>query len=142
MRGFTRLKRNCPICNGIRSDCRQARETGIVHCRANPNSLPMGWKFIKEDAWGFGMYVQTSEETNTEPWQQYQQERSLIRQRELAELRQGALPETERNTAIRRIHGYFGLSLSHRQNLRDHCDGDTLNTIVTPYPRRFNSIQR
>jgi hypothetical protein len=49
MRGFTPLKRNCPICNGTRSDCRQSQETGIIHCRANPSSLPTGWKFIKDD---------------------------------------------------------------------------------------------
>ncbi len=117
MRGFTRLKRNCPICNGDRSDCRQSQKTGIVHCRANPSSLPTGWKFIKDDAWGFGMYAQTSEEANSQQWQQRQQERSLQRQREREELRRGAIPEAERDKAIRRIHRYFGLSQRHRQNL-------------------------
>src|SRR4028118_696604 len=89
MKGFIPLKRNCPICNGDRSDCRQSQKTGIVHCRANLSSLPTGWKFIKDDAWGFGMYAQTSEEANSEQWQQRQQERSLQRQREREELRRG-----------------------------------------------------
>lgn len=125
MRGFTPLKRNCPICNGTRSDCRQSQETGIVHCRADLNSLPTGWKFIKDDAWGFGMYAQTSEETNSQQWQQRQQERSIQRQRELEELRRGAMPEAQRDRAIRRIHSHFGLSPKHRQNLRDRGLSDT-----------------
>jgi hypothetical protein len=119
MSAFTPLKRNCPICDGERRDCRQNKENSIIHCRANLSIVPSGWKALGQDKWGFEMYIEASQQQDPEAWQQRQREQQAQRQREKEELRRGALPEGERDQAIRRIHRYFGLSSEHRQNLRD-----------------------
>jgi hypothetical protein len=119
MSAFTHLKRNCPVCDGARRDCRQNKQNGIVHCRADLNVIPSGWKAIGQDKWGFEMYAPASEEQSSSGWQQRRRERKLQQQREKQKLRRGALPEAERDTAIRWIHRHFGISSKHRQNLRD-----------------------
>jgi hypothetical protein len=70
------------------------------------------------------MYIESSEQANPAAWRQRQQERSSRRQREKEELAKGALSETDRDQAIRRIHRHFGISQKHRQNLRARglCD--------------------
>lgn len=116
---FTPLKRNCPVCGGIRRDCRQNTENSIVHCRADLSVVPVGWKTLGQDKWGFEMYVESCTQQDPSSWQQRQREQQAQRQRELEELRRGALPSFERDQAIRRIHRFFGISSKHRQNLRD-----------------------
>jgi hypothetical protein len=57
MSGFKSLGRSCPICEGARRDCRENLNTGFIHCRdasANPGGQ---WRYIKDDAHGFGMWV-------------------------------------------------------------------------------------
>ncbi len=55
--GFKSLKRSCPICDGARRDCRENLNTGLIHCR-DANANPGGqWRYIKDDAHGFGMWV-------------------------------------------------------------------------------------
>ncbi len=119
MNGFTSLKRNCPVCDGTRRDCRQNRQNGIIHCRADLSIIPSGWKALGQDKWGFEMYAPASNEQSSQDWHHRQREQQAQRQRELEELRRGALPESERDEAIRRIHRHFGISNKHRQNLRD-----------------------
>jgi hypothetical protein len=70
------------------------------------------------------MYIESSEQANPAAWRQRQQEPSSRRQREKEELAKGALGETDRDQAIRRIHRHFGISSKHRQNLRARglCD--------------------
>ena len=54
---FKSLGRFCPVCEGARRDCRVNLNTGIIHCRhasANPGGQ---WRYIKDDAHGFGMWV-------------------------------------------------------------------------------------
>jgi hypothetical protein len=124
MSTFTLLKRNCPICNGDRKDCRQNKPSGIIHCRGDLSIVPPGWKALGQDKWGFEMYIESSNQKSPEAWQERQQEQQAQRQREKEELRRGALSEADRDQAIRRIHRHFGLSSKHRQNLRDRglCD--------------------
>ncbi|MBD2124897.1 hypothetical protein NDI39_27465 [Microcoleus sp. ZQ-A2] len=125
MRNFTPLKRNCPVCHGARRDCRQNRENNFVHCRADLNVVPQGWKALGQDKWGFEMFIEeSSTQQDPEAWRERQQERELIRQREKEELSRGALSQSDRDQAIRRIHRHFGLSSKHRQNLRARglCD--------------------
>ncbi|AFZ22204.1 hypothetical protein [Allocoleopsis franciscana] len=117
--GFRSLKRNCPICAGVRSDCRENRDNGLIHCRAPIATLPSGWRFVGEDKCGFGMYTQSTDNTDTQAWQERRQRQEQQRQRELEELARGALPSAERDTAIRKLHSYLGLGNRHRQNLRD-----------------------
>ncbi|MEW5859602.1 MAG: hypothetical protein AB1861_19815, partial [Cyanobacteriota bacterium] len=124
MNNFTLLKRNCPICQGTRRDCRQNQQNSIVHCRAHLNVIPPGWKALGQDKWGFEMYALASDEQSSQGWQQRQQERKLQQQREKEELTKGALSQSDRDQAIRRIHRYFGLSSKHRDNLRARGLGD------------------
>lgn len=119
MSAFTPLKRNCPICDGERRDCRQNKENSIIHCRASLSIVPSGWKALGQDKWGFEMYAPASNEQSSQDWHHRQREQQAQRQREKEELRRGALPEGERDQAIRRIHRHFGISNKHRQNLRD-----------------------
>ena len=48
-------RRDCPVCNGARNDCRENTSTGIVHCR-DSEANPLQYKFLGLDAWGFGMW--------------------------------------------------------------------------------------
>lgn len=46
----------CPVCGGV-TDCRTSLLTGGVHCRrANKADPPVGWRYAKDDAAGFGMF--------------------------------------------------------------------------------------
>jgi hypothetical protein len=121
---FTYFKGRCPVCNGVRKDCRQSKITNLVHCRADLSIVPPGWQPKGQDQWGFEMYAESSEQLDSVAWRLRQQERELQRQREKEELTRGALPPADRDKAIRRIHRYFGLALLHRQNLRARglCD--------------------
>jgi hypothetical protein len=65
------------------------------------------------------MYAQSTDDTDTQAWQERRQRQEQQRQRELEELARGALPSAERDTAIRKLHSYLGLGNRHRQNLRD-----------------------
>ncbi|MEY3298877.1 MAG: hypothetical protein RLZZ597_2137 [Cyanobacteriota bacterium] len=57
MSGFKSLGRACPICDGARRDCRENLSTGFIHCR-DASANPRGpWRYIKDDAHGFGMWV-------------------------------------------------------------------------------------
>lgn len=57
MSGFKSLGRSCPICDGARRDCRENLSTGFIHCR-DASANPVGqWRYLKDDAHGFGMWV-------------------------------------------------------------------------------------
>jgi hypothetical protein len=51
------LKRNCPVCEAARKDCRQNAK-GLIHCRSGKDENN-GWHLIGEDRQGFGLYSQT-----------------------------------------------------------------------------------
>jgi hypothetical protein len=118
MSAFIPLKRNCPICNGARSDCRQSRSTNLIFCR-HTDANPIGFKFQREDAHGFSVWAEAKvDEWSDQQRQEYQrrkQERERFEQQRLS----GALPIPDRNRAIRKLHKYLGLSSKHRQDLRD-----------------------
>jgi hypothetical protein len=52
---FIYLKRNCPICAGARTDCRQSA-TGLIHCR-DTEASPTGFTLVGVDAIGFSMWA-------------------------------------------------------------------------------------
>jgi Origin of replication binding protein len=56
-RGFLYLKRNCPVCEATRTDCRQSAK-GTIHCRSG-QSDHNGWHHVGTDRQGFGLYSQT-----------------------------------------------------------------------------------
>lgn len=126
---FQKLGRNCPICNGISrgrgrggGDCRQSANQ-LIHCRTGLelSTIPVGWKFIKLDNAGFGLFAPDDSDWNSSQKQEWQQKveadrklRLLRQQQELA----SALPVAERNHAIKKLHKYLGLSQKHRTHLR------------------------
>ncbi len=126
---FHKLGRNCPICNGISrgrgrggKDCRQSANE-LIHCRTGLelSTIPVGWKFIKLDNAGFGLFAPDDSDWNSSQKQEWQQKveadrklRLLRQQQELA----SALPAAERNHAIKKLHKYLGLSQKHRTQLR------------------------
>lgn len=112
-------KSDCPICRGNSRDCRQSTRTKLVHCRGDVSSIPPGWASRGQDSWGFEMYAESSEQQDSSDWLQRKQDLALKRQRAKEELAKGALASADRDQAIRRIHGYFGLAQKHRQNLLD-----------------------
>lgn len=116
---FTYLGRNCPICNGDRLDCRRNNGNGIIHCR-DGSANPIGWHLIKEDAQGFYMWGEGDghDAISSEEKERRHQEQKLERQRRDEEKRRGALPVSERDTAIRKLHKHFGLAYRHRADLK------------------------
>jgi hypothetical protein len=56
-RGFLYLKRNCPVCEATRTDCRQSAK-GTIHCRSG-QAENNGWHLVGTDRQGFGLYSQT-----------------------------------------------------------------------------------
>lgn len=55
--------RPCPVCGGV-SDCRSNVVNGASHChrgdRVNP---PLGWRYVKDDAQGFGIFFLEDDST-------------------------------------------------------------------------------
>jgi hypothetical protein len=56
-KGFLYLKKNCPVCEADRKDCRQSAK-GLIHCRSG-RTENNGWHQVGEDRQGFGLYSQT-----------------------------------------------------------------------------------
>jgi hypothetical protein len=117
-RDFTPLKSNCPVCNGARKDCRQSRSSNLIFCRYT-DANPIGFKFIKEDVHGFGVWA----EAKADEWSQEQREEYQRRKRERERFEQQQLSDTlsipDRNRAIKKLHKYLGLGSKHRENLRE-----------------------
>ena len=85
MKGFTLLKRECPVCSGVLKDCRQSNESGMVFCRQS-SANPIGFIFRGLDKWGFGLWqpseaAQAFAQQSKEQWQQEQQQQRLQRER-------------------------------------------------------------
>lgn len=125
---FRKLGKNCPICNGARrgrgrggADCRQSSNE-LIHCRTGLelSTIPVGWKFIKLDNAGFGLFAPDDSDWSDSQKQQWQQrieaDRKLRQNRLTLELA-SSLPVDGRNRAIKTLHKYLGLSQKHRQNL-------------------------
>ena len=84
MKGFTLLKRGCPVCDGLKKDCRQSNESGMVFCRQS-SANPIGFIFRGLDKWGFSLWqpseaAQAFAQQSKEQWQQEQQQQRLERE--------------------------------------------------------------
>lgn len=116
-------RRNCPVCNGARNDCRQNQTTLLVHCREE-NANPLNWIFRGQDAWGFNMWayapdVEAQKTENRAEWQQLQETQRKIRSHKLREKQARSLTDKEKDRLIKQILSQLSLSKKHRQNLRD-----------------------
>lgn len=125
---FQKLGRNCPICNGISrgrgrggADCRQS-SSQLIHCRTGLelHTIPVGWKFLKLDNAGFGLFAPDDSDWSDSQKQQWQQkveaDRKLRQNRLTLELA-SSLPVVKRDQAIKTLHKYLGLSQKHRTHL-------------------------
>lgn len=116
-------RRNCPVCNGARNDCRENQTTKLVHCRDN-TITPLNWIFRGQDTWGFNMWAYAPD---AEAWtaekraksQQEQETRRKIREQKLLEKQARSLPDVEKDKFIKQILSQLSLSKKHRQNLGD-----------------------
>ncbi|MUG98930.1 hypothetical protein F7734_44205 [Scytonema sp. UIC 10036] len=118
--GFLPLKKGCPICGGLRKDCRQSQATDLVHCRAGVDA-PSGWRFVGEDTLGFAMFAVDdgrSPEQLREVRRRQLADRQLWEEQRKKELAK-ALPAKERDGAIRVLSRNLGLTIEHRKKLRD-----------------------
>ncbi len=116
-------RRNCPVCNGARNDCRENQTTKLVHCRDN-TITPDNWIFRGQDAWGFNMWayapdVEAQRAENLAKWKQEQETHQKIREQKLLEKQARSLPDREKDKFIKQIISQLSLSEKHRQNLRD-----------------------
>lgn len=122
MSGFTPLKRDCPICNGARLDCRQSQLTNLIHCR-DSQAAPTEYVFRGLDALSFGMWALQTEASDTSVTQrdEWRQQREFDKQQRLkveAEQRSQLLSESERDRNIKKLLNQLGLNQSHRQDLQ------------------------
>ncbi len=115
--------RDCPVCNGLRNDCRQNLQTQLIHCR-HPEADPPDYIFRGFDSIGFGMWANKKD---TEDWkqeqsrelrEQRQRERERRREREQA-YRNFLLSDSERDLVIRNILSQLELSAEHHQHLQE-----------------------
>ena len=115
------LKRNCPVCNGSRSDCRENLQNNLIHCRHDVTTAP-GYKCVGEDILGFFLWaVDDGEERNSDEWEQLRQQRAAQRGKRLQEEAARCarlLPIEQRDRAIRKLSQQVGLSRAHRQHLQ------------------------
>ncbi len=121
MSAFIPLKRNCPVCSGVRRDCRQSKATNLIHCR-HSEANPIDYVFRGLDRQGFGMWAEKVEiEAHSEQQrEEWRRQRELEKQQRLeAEHQQRAqlLSELERDREIRKVFDQLNLNQEHRADL-------------------------
>ena len=110
--GFKSLKRSCPICDGARRDCRENLNTGLIHCR-DANANPGGqWRYIKDDAHGFGMWVWDDGSNGTDN----RDNRPSYAPKEPSAPAVASWPVEQRDKGYRPMAG--ALALTHRIDIR------------------------
>ena len=130
MSNWTRFNRgDCPVCNGLRKDCRQNTQTNLVHCRSS-EANPPDWIFRGQDAWGFGIWAYAPDaeawtEERREEWRREQEAKKQIRERIERERNLRALSTIERDREIRKILSQLDLSDRDRQLLKARGLTDT-----------------
>lgn len=108
---FKSLNRDCPVCQGARRDCRENRENSIVHCRASLDVVPVGWRYIKDDRQGFGMFAPDDGSGENADWTERRQKQDEARRLEKLEFERKVMPVAERDRHYRRLLSELGSSL-------------------------------
>jgi hypothetical protein len=137
------LKRNCPICNGARSDCRENTQSYLIHCRHEVTAAP-GYQCVGEDKWGFFLWaVDDGHDRNSDQWEELRRLREQERSQRLKEEEKRCtqlLPSQERDRLIRKLSQQLGLSTQHRQHLREER-GLSTSKLTTPATSASNRIK-
>jgi hypothetical protein len=127
---FVPLRNNCPICQGIRHDCRENTELEIIHCRHDVASV-IGFQFIGQDKIGFNMWIadrgqttETNKNLDTEigrrrRFRQEAQKKLNSQADRVVNSLISSLSIPERDRAIQQLLAQLDLSPTHSQNLRD-----------------------
>jgi len=111
-------RRDCPVCNGTRKDCRQNSKTGLIHCR-DVEAEPKNYIFRGYDSLGFGMWA---DKVEVEAWteekrREWEEQRQRERELEKARLNR-LLSDFERDRTIRVILKQLSLNPEHRTKLQ------------------------
>ena len=111
-------RRDCPVCNGKRKDCRQNSKTGLIHCR-DVEAEPKNYIFRGYDSLGFGMWA---DKVEVEAWteekrREWEEQRQRERELEKARLNR-LLSDFERDRTIRAILKQLSLNPEHRTKLQ------------------------
>ena len=122
MSGFTFFKRGeCPICNGLRNDCRQSDTTGLIFCRETSTN-PSGHIYRGNDSHGFGMWQASTDFDSFTQQSQEERERGrreylAAKERRKQQQIQAQLSATERDTHYSAILQQLRLTNSDYQQL-------------------------
>ncbi|MDJ0715800.1 MAG: hypothetical protein QNJ54_16465 [Prochloraceae cyanobacterium] len=120
-RYFTRGE--CPICWGLRRDCRQSLETLLVHCRYR-EANPPDWEEVRPDAWGFMMWRHISTRASynkSNPGAAWKELQRINKQnKRCKEAHRGELGLTIAilDREIRKVLEQLSLSVADRERLR------------------------
>lgn len=111
-------QRDCPVCDGVRKDCRQNLSTNLIHCR-HTEANPIDYKFIKKDTLSFGVwgYQADIDEWNQAKREEWREQREREKQAE-KKRHERSLSPSERDREIRKILNQLTLSDLHRQQLK------------------------
>ncbi|MDJ0718917.1 MAG: hypothetical protein QNJ54_32615, partial [Prochloraceae cyanobacterium] len=119
-RYFTRGE--CPVCWGLRRDCRQSLETLLVHCRYR-EAKPPDWEEVRPDALGAMMWRQIStrasynKSTPGAAWKELQRIKNLKREQQ-SKTRDNGLSSAQLDLEIRKVLEQLSLSIADRERLR------------------------
>jgi len=113
------FKEKCPVCQGVRRDCRQNLTNEQVHCRAGLE--PLGWQYLRTDRYGFGVFQENaiSSQSSLE-WREFKEKKKQARLRELRENEQRAklcLSPELRDKYYRELLAQLTLDESDREDL-------------------------
>ncbi|HEY9873099.1 MAG TPA: hypothetical protein V6D12_06670 [Candidatus Obscuribacterales bacterium] len=122
MSAFRSLKRDCPVCNGARKDCRQNTLTNLIHCR-HSEANPVDYVFRGLDKIGFGIWaekreVEAASEAQRKEWQQLREIQKQQRLEAEARHRAESLPPAERDRYYRQLLNQLTLHPDDRADLR------------------------
>lgn len=129
MSGFKIVGTDCLVCKGARKkrDCRVSLSTGLNHCRhseANPGDR---WRYVGEDALGFGMWA----------WGEGKERRGDRPLRAASKPAKApiAIPIEGRDTGYRALIGRVGLSQKHRAEIakRPHVTQGEIDALVAEH---------
>ena len=120
-RYFTRGE--CPICWGLRRDCRQSLETLLVHCRYR-EANPPDWEQVRPDALGFMMWRHISTRASynkSNPgaaWRELERLEKREREQQQSKTRELGLTIAQLDLEIRKVSDQLSLSIADRERLR------------------------
>ncbi|MDJ0716804.1 MAG: hypothetical protein QNJ54_21740 [Prochloraceae cyanobacterium] len=116
-------KGDCPICWGLRRDCRQSLDTLLVHCRYR-EARPPDWEEVRPDAWGFMMWRQISTRASynkSNPgvaWKELQRIKKVKTEQQQSKTRELGLTIAQLDLEIRKVSDQLSLSIADRERLR------------------------